>query len=231
MKWLKRSICIIIIVVFCAVAIITFLGYQKFTEAIKKVSLDDKIASIENNNSYIKIEDIPEIYIKAVVAVEDHRFYEHGAIDLISIVRALFNNIKDGELSEGGSTITQQIAKNMYFSQDKDFIRKIAEIFMAIEIENNYSKNKILELYVNTCYYGDGYYGIKNACRGYFKKEPIDMSLFEVSLLAGVPNAPSIYAPTQNLELSKKRQKHVINKMLQYGIITEEEAELVIGNG
>lgn len=130
----------------------------------------------------------------AVVAVEDHRFEQHWGIDLIAIGRAAWNNLISWSLREGGSTITQQLAKNMYFTQEKSFIRKIAEMFMAFRLENTYTKDKILELYVNSIYFGDGYYCVRDASRGYFGKEPIDMTGYESTLLAGIPNAPSVAA-------------------------------------
>ena len=129
------------------------------------------------------------------------------------------------QLGEGGSTITQQVAKNLYFITEDDFIsRKIAEIFVAFDLENNYSKDDILEFYINTIYFGDGYYGIKEASNGYYKKDPKDLNLYESTLLAGVPNAPSVYAPTVNPDLAKSRQGKVIRSMIEYGYLTEEEA-------
>lgn len=126
--------------------------------------------------------------------MEDHRFEQHWGIDLIAIGRAAWNNLISWSLREGGSTITQQLAKNMYFTQEKSFIRKIAEMFMAFRLENTYTKDKILELYVNSIYFGDGYYCVRDASRGYFGKEPIDMTGYESTLLAGIPNAPSVAA-------------------------------------
>lgn len=105
------------------------------------------------------------------------------------------------------------------------FPRKLAEIFMAYAIEDNYSKEKILELYVNTSYFGDGYYGIKEACNGYLNKEPSQMNLNECTMMAGIPNAPSVYAPTKNPDLTKSRQKHVLKTMVENGYITQEEAD------
>ena len=125
---------------------------------------------------------------------------------------------------EGGSTITQQLAKNMLFTQDKKIERKAAEVFAALEMESKYTKEEIFELYVNSAYFGSGYYGIYQASFGYYNKSPKDLNLDEASILAGVPNAPSVYAPTINLNLAKKRQYHVLNKMLEYGYITKNEA-------
>ena len=129
---------------------------------------------------------------------------------------------------EGGSTITQQLAKNIYFTQDKKFERKIAEVFMAVKIENKCEKDEILELYLNTSYFGDGYYNVREASLGYFGKEPNQMTDYEAIMLAGIPNAPSVYAPTKNPELAKQRQKQVINKMIEYKYLTQSEADKIL---
>lgn len=121
-----------------------------------------------------------------------------------------------------------QLSKNIYFTQEKKFTRKIAEVFMALEIEKNYEKDEILELYLNTSYFGDGYYTIKEACRGYYNKELNEITDYEATLLAGIPNAPSIYAPTKNPELAKQRQKQVINKMIKYNYLTQEKANEIL---
>ena len=172
-------------------------------------------------------EEMPETYVQAVVSVEDHRFYDHFGLDLIAIGRAVVNDIKAGRYVEGGSTITQQLAKNLYFSQEKTMSRKAAEVFLALEIEQKYTKDEILELYVNSIYFGDGYYSVGEASEGYFGKPASEMNDYECTLLAGVPNAPSKYAPSKNLALAEKRQQKVISRMEACGYITEEETTLM----
>ena len=159
-----------------------------------------------------------------VLSVEDHRFYGHIGIDPIAITRAVINDIRAGAFVEGGSTITQQLAKNLYFTQEKKMERKAAEVFMAFALEKEYSKNEILELYVNTIYFGNGYYCIKDASEGYFGKAPEDMDDYESTLLAGVPNAPSKYAPTVNPALAAKRQEQVLERLVKCGLFTEKRA-------
>ncbi len=221
-------LCIIIIAIIFKYI---FEGYNMYKDAIETLSIEEKIQSIKEKENYTKIEEIPQIYINAVISVEDHRFYSHSGIDVIAICRAVVNDIKALDFAEGGSTITQQLSKNIYFTQEKKITRKIAEVFMAFDIESKYDKKDILEFYLNTSYYGDGYYTLKEACRGYFNKELNEMSDYECLLLAGVPNAPSVYAPTKNLDLTKQRQKQVINKMIEYGYLNKEEAENILKQG
>ena len=228
MKVIKRIIIFIILIILFAGAILTYQGYTMYKEALKEISVIDKVTELREDENYTNFEDLPEFYLNAVVAVEDRRFYEHGAIDPIGIARAIWTNIKSWDLKEGGSTITQQVAKNVYFTQEKTALRKIAEVFMAFELERNCDKNTILEIYVNTSYFGAGYYGIKEAANGYYEKEPIDMDKYESSMLAGVPNAPSVYAPTKNPDLAAQRQRQVLDKMVRYEYISEEEKEEIL---
>ena len=141
-------------------------------------------------------------------------FTSTPGFDILATGRALANDIRAGAIVEGGSTITQQLAKNEYFTQEQTIERKIAEIFMAFDIERHFSKDEILELYVNSIYFGDGYYGIGQAGQGYFGKSASDLTDYEATMLAGTPNAPSAYAPTVNPDLAAaQRQRQVLDKM------------------
>lgn len=229
MKFFKRLFLFILIVVLLIGSVVFLNGYKLYKNTIEDLSLSDKIKEIKNEDSYVSIKDVPDYYINAIIAVEDHRFRDHGAIDIISIGRAIVSNIKAKEFNEGGSTITQQVAKNLYFITEDDVIsRKIAEILVGIDLENNYSKDDILEFYINTIYFGEGYYGIKEASMGYYDKEPKDLSLYEATLLAGVPNAPSVYAPTINPHLAKSRQRKVISSMVEHGYLSNEDANKIL---
>ena len=222
---------LIIIALLCLIAVaIVFLGagYSMYSKAIKAESMDDKIADIRSNVNYTKIDDVSKMYKNAVVAVEDHRFYSHCGIDVWAIMRAMARNVKYKELLEGGSTITQQLAKNTYFTQSKELTRKVAEGFMAISYEKKLEKDEILELYINTSYFGNGYYDIKEASLGYFGKLPNDINDYEATMLAGVPNAPSVYAPTVNFKLASERQTQVLNKMVEYGYITDDKKNEIL---
>ena len=203
-------------------------GYNMYKEAIEEIPLDQKVEEIKSKENYVSLSELPQIYLNAVISVEDHRFYKHNGIDIIAIGRALINDIKAMSFVEGGSTITQQIAKNEYFTQEKKITRKIAEVFMAFEIEKNYNKDEILEIYINTLYFGDGYYNIKDAAKGYFEKDLDELTDGEWIMLAGIPNAPSVYAPNVNPDLAKQRQKQVIEKMIKYEYLTKNEADKIL---
>ncbi|MCI8660055.1 MAG: transglycosylase domain-containing protein [Lachnospiraceae bacterium] len=202
-------------------------GYNRYKEALEDMSLEEKVASIQAKEGYTRLEELPQIYVNGVVSVEDHRFYRHFGIDPIAIGRALLHDIQARRYVEGGSTITQQLAKNLYFTQEKELSRKVAEVFMAFQLEQKYSKDEILELYVNSIYFGDGYYTAGDASRGYFGKEPSEMNQYECTLLAGIPNAPGRYAPTKSQELAEKRQRQVLRRMEDCGYLSQEEVETV----
>jgi penicillin-binding protein 1A len=174
---------------------------------------------------YVILIDIPAALRYAAVAVEDKRFYYHSGYDIESIARATVVNVEAGEIEEGGSTITQQLAKNLFLSQERSFTRKFEELLLAIEIEKHFDKNQILEMYLNTIYFGSGFYGIYEAAQGYFGKEPKELTTAECAMLAGIPNAPSIYSPYENFQLAKKRQFIVINAMVKAHFLSNYEAE------
>lgn len=224
MKTFLKIIFVIVLVSLSIGLLVIGNGYNMYKEAIQNEPLEQKVEEIKQKINYTQINEVPKIYQNAVIAVEDHRFYSHNGIDIIAIGRAFVNDIKAMSFVEGGSTITQQLAKNIYFTQEKKITRKIAEMFMAFEIEKNYSKEEILELYLNTSYFGDGYYTVKEASLGYFGKEPNKMTESESIMLAGIPNAPSVYSPTKNPALAKERQKQVVEKMIKYGYLEESKA-------
>ena len=227
MKFIKRVLFILFLVIAIVVGISAYNGYNMYKSVIEKIPIETMVKNIQSNDKFVSISEMPKDYVNAVIAVEDRRFYKHNGVDIISIGRAIVTDIKNMEMIEGGSTITQQIAKNNMFNQERNLDRKFAEIFASLDIEKACTKDEIFELYVNTCYFGDGYYCIKDAAEGYFKKEPKDMDLNESTLLAGIPNAPSIYAPTKNPDLAKERQGQVIDKMIKNNYLTKEQAKSI----
>ena len=229
MKTIKRLLWLILIVLVIVAGVQIKGGYDKYKAALENGPLNDVITELQGKENYTQYEDIPEIYFKALVAVEDRRFYKHNGFDIIGSARAIYNDIKAWELLEGGSTISQQLAKNLYFPQDNTLRRKIAEIFMAIKIEREYEKEDVLEFYVNGIYYGSGYYSIYDASIGYFDKEPKDMTDYECTLLVGIPNAPSVYSLNNRPDLARQRQKKVIDCMVEVEYITEDEGKEILG--
>ena len=215
-KFFIGLIGLILSIAIISVAMIAASGHTKYKEAIDTISLSDKINEIRSSDTYVEIDDISETFRDAIVAIEDMRFYDHGAIELKSLLRAILVNLREKEVLQGGSTITQQVAKNLYFDNDQNFIKKIAEMFVAFDLEKNYSKDDILELYVNIIYYGDNNYGIKEASNNYFGVEPIDLDYDQSTLLAGLPQAPSAYSLGENYELAKERQEEVIEALEKF---------------
>lgn len=200
-------------------------GYELYQDVIAEKSLEERVEEVRSQEDFTAYSDLPQFYIKATISVEDHRFREHCGIDLIAVGRAAWTDLKAGAFIEGGSTITQQLAKNLLFTQDKKMERKAAEVFAALEIESKYTKEEIFELYANIAYFGSGYYGIYQAAQGYFGKEPIELNDQESVMLAGIPNAPSVYSPDVNQELTAQRVKQVLRSMVRNQIITQAEAD------
>ncbi|MBQ7516216.1 MAG: transglycosylase domain-containing protein [Schwartzia sp.] len=173
---------------------------------------------------FVPVSRMPNRLTEAIVAVEDSRFYQHPGFDIEAIARAALVNIRSGEIEEGASTITQQLVKNLFLTPDRTFDRKAEELALALDFEARYSKNEILALYLNTIYFGSGFYGIYDAAHGYFGKEPSALSLPEAAMLAGLPNAPSLYSPYEDFLMAKRRQFVVLDAMVRAGYIDERTA-------
>lgn len=182
-------------------------------------------AKLKNIPHYVPINRMPNILLQAVIAVEDTRFYKHKGFDLIGIARAVLVNVEAGEIQEGASTITQQTVKNLFLTSDQTFTRKAEELILSMNMEKEFGKDKILEIYLNVIYYGSNFYGIYDATHGYFGKEPADLTIAECAMLAGLPNAPSLYSPYVDFRLAKQRQLVVIDAMEKMGVISKLEAE------
>lgn len=174
---------------------------------------------------YVASGAMPKSLKEAVVATEDRRFYEHGAIDPIGIARAVMVNFNSGKTLEGGSSISQQVVKNTFLTQERTLTRKAQELILSILLERNYSKDEILEIYLNTAYFGANATGIEQACRIYFNKKPEYLTLAQSSLLAGLLQAPSYYNPLENYEAARSRQKTVLALMAEQNYITDQQAE------
>ena len=177
------------------------------------------------NRLPVPLKDVPKDLQNAFVATEDSRFYSHHGIDPVGILRAVWVNIVHSGVSEGGSTITQQLARNAFLSQDRTFKRKISEALLALKIEQHYTKDEILEMYMNQIYFGQGAYGVQSAAHVYFGKDASQLTLAQAALIAGLPQSPNYYSPFNDLEASKKRQAVVLGQMVKYGYITQEQAD------
>ncbi len=227
-KIIWRLLLLVFLIGLIVVGVYAKKGYDMYAVAKEQKPITTLLNEVRSKEDFTPITQVPKAYLNAMLAIEDHRFYRHGGVDIIAIARAIFNNIVNGKLQEGGSTITQQVCKNLYFTQERKLERKFAEVFMAFDLERECSKETILELYFNTIYFGNGYYSLKSAANGYFHKDPIELTDFEATFLAGIPNAPSVYAPTVNLRLTKERQKQVLSAMVKYHYITEQEKETIL---
>jgi len=178
----------------------------------------------EENRRVVSMEMMPDLLPKAFVAAEDDRFYKHPGVDVWSIFRALFHNLRAGARAQGGSTITQQVTRSLLLSRKKVYSRKIKEAILAYRIDSVLSKDEILFIYLNQIYLGERAYGVEAAARTYFNRTVKDLSLGQMALLAGLPQAPSRYSPFKDFEIAQKRQAYVLNRMAEEGYITPESA-------
>lgn len=224
-----RLISAVLVPVAAAVLIVSAVrGYNMHRNAVEKCP-PAQMAQLLRGDDFVRMEELPEFYIKAVISAEDKRFYAHRGVDPRAIVRAVAHDLKTMSPEQGGSTITQQLAKNFYYTYEKRLERKFAEVFTAFAIEEEFSKDDIFELYVNSIYFGDGYYGISAAAEGYYGKAPAELTDYECAMLAGIPNAPSAYSPVKSPDLAEQRLKQVLDRMVECGEITEERAAELVG--
>jgi membrane peptidoglycan carboxypeptidase len=204
-KFKKIFLAIVIVFLILLMSLIPTIirGYRMYESAIREMSIQEKVLEVRSDASYATLEEISPLFLLGVLESEDQSFYRHKGIDFKSTSRAVLTNLKARKLIEGGSTITQQLAKNLYFTFDKTFERKIAEIFVVRRLENQLSKNDILELYCNIAYFGEGTYGIEEATIFYFNKMPRDLSPDQAKILVKTLKSPSYYNPNTILEDTK----------------------------
>ncbi len=200
----------------------TVCGYRMYRDVVDTTDISALVEEIRSRDTYTELSDLPDLYINGVVAVEDGRFYSHSGIDIISILRALFRNIIAMDVKAGGSTITQQTAKNLFFTNEKKLERKVAEVFMVDRLEDMYSKDEILEIYVNIIDFGCGYSGIYEAAVGYYGKEPSELDASECAMLIGIPNAPHHYSPAIDPVAAEEKYRYVVEQLIECGLLEEE---------
>lgn len=239
--WLKTvAIAILFIIAIVAVGgVAAFAYFVKDAPPLDEAKIKDPLSSIVYDmngkkvaelggykRTYISYKDVPKVLEDAVLATEDARFYEHHGIDVVRLAGAVVANIKEGFGAEGGSTITQQVVKMTFLSREKTLKRKAQEAWLALQLEQKYSKHEILEMYLNKIYYSDGIYGVARAAEYYFGKTNLkELTLPEAALLAGMPQSPNRYNPYDHPEAAKKRRDTVLSLMAKHGFISEEEAE------
>ena len=227
-KWVRRIIitCMSIVVLIYSVSYIIEAPSLGQGHYLKMYDSKQTLFYQSNQQSNdIALKDVSKDFIASIIAIEDHRFYNHRGFDPIGILRAIKANMTNGDKSQGASTITQQYARLMFLTNEKTWSRKINEAFLTTRLEAHYDKDTILQGYINTVYFGHGVYGIKNASHYYFNKEPKQLDLNEASMLAGVINGPEYYSPFKNAKAAKARQKIVLNRLVEEKYITQEKAD------
>ncbi|OWZ83809.1 transglycosylase domain-containing protein [Natranaerobius trueperi] len=179
----------------------------------------------ERDIQYKSLDEIPKDLKRAFIAIEDARFNDHSGYDLKGIARAMWVNLTNREIRQGGSTITQQLARNLFLGHDQSLDRKLLEFALAIKLEEHYTKDEILEMYLNQVYFGNGNYGVEQASNDYFNQSVEYLSLQEASLLAGIVQAPSLYSPVSSWSHATRRQQLVLQRMVELDVITPKDAE------
>ena len=201
MRRLFKGFAMTVLITMLIGAIVTaptvYKGYKLYKAAIKETTIAEKVAEIKRSVNYVDLDDISDYFKDEIIKSEDKRFRFHFDIDPLAIVRAIKNDLLAGSFVEGGSTITQQLAKNMYFDFDKNFERKVAEVFVAFHLEKDYTKDEILEMYLNCIYFGENCYGIKEAANHYYGAVPDNMSKAQADSLVITIKCPNLYNPNE----------------------------------
>ena len=206
------------------------LGFFEYRSVIKAMPIEDKVASIMNKADYVPLDEISDYLKVATISTEDKRFYKHQGVDFIAYGRIFYVLLTSGQISGGGSTITQQLAKNMYFSFQPSLIRKAAEFFVTKDLERLYSKDTLLELYLNIINYGDNNMGIASASMNYFNVKPSALTFDQATLLAGIPQSPANYQLSNHADQARLRQRAVLATIEENGYYDDVElAQLMLG--
>lgn len=187
--------CVLTLAVLCAPTV--YRGWEMYRSAVEETPVAEKVSQLRSSADYVPLDQISEEFKSGIIRSEDKRFRMHFGVDPLAILRAVKNDIAAGAFVEGGSTITQQLAKNMYFDFDKVFERKAAEVFVALQLERNYTKDEILELYLNCIYFGEGCYGIKEASAHYYDTSPAALTSAECASLVYTIKCPNLYNPNE----------------------------------
>ena len=196
-KLLFKMIIILLVIITGFCGYYGYLGYQIYQDKIQEQSLSERVHQLKSKEDYVTLDQISPIYKEAVLESEDRRFYQHGPVDYYGLARAMLTNLTTFSFKEGGSTITQQLSKNLCLSFEKDLSRKFAEVFIARDLEKMYSKDEILEMYLNITYLGEGHYGIQAASQYYYHIDAIDLNKQQSDILVKTLKRPSVYNPSK----------------------------------
>lgn len=196
-KLLFKMIIILLVIITGFCGYYGYLGYQIYQDKIQEQSLSERVNQLKSKEDYVTLDQISPIYKEAVLESEDRRFYQHGPVDYYGLARAMLTNLTTFSFKEGGSTITQQLSKNLYLSFEKNLSRKFAEVFIARDLEKMYSKDEILEMYLNITYLGEGNYGIQAASQYYYHIDAIDLNKQQCDILVKTLKRPSVYNPSK----------------------------------
>ncbi len=204
-------------------------GWETYQEAVEKVPVETAAGPYQTCSGCLAFSDIDEDFVNAVVSIEDKRYFVREGFDWTAFIRAVIANLRAKQAVEGGSTISQQIAKNLYYqSVSRGLDEKIAEVFIMSELEDIYSKEELFAIYANMNYYGDGYWGLQQASRGYYQTNGNDLTVAQAAILAGIPNRPAVYQLSTGHDAAVARQRRVLSAMLKNEYITQEEYELAL---
>ncbi len=224
-KFFQCLLILILVVLIGGVGLFFGKGYFSYKELTQETAVETLVQQVESNEHFVNYEQLPENLLHATVAIEDRRFYSHGGIDYIGLVRALASQFDSNLLRSGGSTITQQLAKNLYSKFESGLDWKATEFYVAKYLEKHYTKDEILTLYVNVINYGNNFTGIYEASMGYFQIEPDQLSIEQCTLLAGIPQSPSNYELFNHYDQAKKKQYSVLQAMSECGYILSDEVD------
>ncbi|MBR3167242.1 MAG: transglycosylase domain-containing protein [Erysipelotrichaceae bacterium] len=222
LKKLKRIVIVLFLTLSVLAGIVFTFGFRLYREKIESTPLQAAVEPYITSSRYSAFDEIDPDFVNAVVSIEDKRFFTRDGYDWIALFRAIINNYRAKGFVEGGSTIGEQVAKNLYFyGEERGLLEKIAEVFLMNAIENEYSKEDVFALYASMNYYGDGYWGLKEAAGGYFDKDTNDLTIPEAAMLAGIPNAPAIFQLSTGFDKAKAREEKILKKMFDNGYIDE----------
>ncbi len=224
LRFIRNLLLILIVLTGIAGGLLFRRGYVRYREAVEDTPVAESAGTYLSCGNCLAFEEIDPDFVNAVVSAEDKRFFTRSGFDWIALTRALISNLKAGKAVEGGSTISQQIAKNLYFiSVPRELDEKLAEVFIMSDLEKQYTKESLFAIYSNMNYYGDGFWGLKQAAAGYYGTEASELTAAQAAMLAGIPNAPAIYQLSTGHDLALQRQRRILSAMRKNNYISEEE--------